>query len=152
MDCKTSDRISFQQRLFAREQLAERWPALNKYICSANSVEGAYTAMLRNADGKLEIERGAAQEALEFYNTVVRDGRYIEDILTSPREVAAKLRIELSDEVMKHLNVVSGLLAPGSTKMNIAVVAVAVAVTVVIVKGADPLEEIVINQSGLIRL
>ena len=41
MDCKTTERITFEQRLFAREALAQRWPALDKFICSAAALEAA---------------------------------------------------------------------------------------------------------------
>ncbi|XLZ71553.1 hypothetical protein ABT364_06190 [Massilia sp. SR12] len=152
MDCKTTERITFEQRLFAREALAQRWPALDKYICSAGSLEAAYGHASRALEGKLDIPRGAAEEALHFYNAVVHDGRYIEHMLEKPQEVASKLELQLSDDVLKHLVSVHDFLSPGSTKMNIAVVAVAVAVTVVIVKGSDPLEEIVIDQSGILKM
>ncbi|PYD85898.1 hypothetical protein DNF23_46390 [Pseudomonas syringae pv. pisi] len=101
---------------------------------------------------RLDISRGTAQEALDFYNKVVQDGRYIDRLLEAPQEVAEKLKLPLSKEAIERLVTVNQLLPPGSTVMNIAVVAVAVAVTVVIVKGIDPLEELVIDQRGLVRL
>lgn len=152
MDCKTSERIAFQQQLFTREHLAERWPALNDFICSADTLEVAYAATRRAVEGRLTVTRGTATEALAFYNAVVEDGRYIGELLAKPEEVARKLDLALSPEVAKHLTEVNAFLPPGAEVMNIAVVAVAVAVTVVIVKGSHPMEELVINQSGLIRM
>jgi len=148
----STERIVFEQRLFAREELARRWPALNRYICSGTDLEAAFVKTEELVGGRLDIPRGTAQEALDFYNKVVHDGRYTEQLLTEPRTVAEKLKIPLSDDVIKRLDMLNEIITPGGTVMNIAVVAVAVAVTVVIVKGIDPLEEIVIDQRGMLRL
>lgn len=152
MDCKSTDRIAFKQQLFAREELSRRWPALNKYISSTTTLEAAYINTEQLIGNRLEISRGTAQEALDFYNKVVQDGRYIDRLLEAPQEVAEKLKLPLSEDAIKRLVTVNELLPPGGTVMNIAVVAVAVAVTVVIVKGIDPLEELVIDQRGFVRL
>lgn len=152
MDCKSTDRIAFKQQLFAREELSRCWPALNKYISSTTALEAAYVNTEQLVGNRLDISRGTAQEALDFYNKVVQDGRYIDRLLEAPQEVAEKLKLPLSKEAIERLVTVNQLLPPGSTVMNIAVVAVAVAVTVVIVKGIDPLEELVIDQRGLVRL
>lgn len=148
----STERIVFEQRFFAREELARRWPALNRYICSTTDLEAAFTKTEELVGGRFEIPRGTAQEALDFYNKVVHDGRYTEQLLTEPRTVADKLKIPLSDDVIKRLDMLNEIITPGGAVMNIAVVAVAVAVTVVIVKGIDPLEEIVIDQGGMVRL
>jgi len=152
MDCQTTDRIAFQQRLFNRERLAQRWPAFNDVICSADAVEAAYGAVMRLPESQAKVARGVAAETLEFYNKVVRDGRYIDMLIDRPEEVAGKLDLKVSAEALEQIRVVNSIISPGAEVMNIAVVAVAVAVTVVIVKGSHPLEEIVIDQSGYLKM
>lgn len=152
MDCQMTDRISFQQSLFARERLRGRWPALSKFISSSSEVEAGYGSMLQQVEGKLDITKGAAKEALDFYNRVVVDGRYINEMLEKPDAVAERLGLKISDEAKKSFQTISQAGKVGSVMNPIEVVAIAVAVTVVIVKGSDPMEEIVINESGMIRM
>lgn len=153
MKCKNLERVSFQQRLSVREELTERWPALGKFICSTDQVEAAFVSVSNKMDGRLiDIPRGTAEETLDFYNKVVTDGRYIDTMVDNPSEVASKLGIRVSQDALRYIEEVATILRPGSTVMNIAVVAVAVAVTVVIVKGSNPLEDVVIDQSGLVKM
>lgn len=153
MECKNLERVSFQQRLSVREELAGRWPALDKFICSTSEVEAAFISVSKKLEGQLvDIPRGTAAEALDFYNKVVTDGRYIDAMINNPAEVASKLGVKVSEDVLGNIKEVGTFLAPGATKMNIAVVAVAVAVTVVIVKGSNPSDLVVIDQSGLVKM
>lgn len=153
MECKNLERVSFKQPLSAHKDLAERWPALGKFICSAGELEAAFVSASRTMEGQLvDIPRGTAEEAVNFYNKVVTDGRYIDAMIENPSEVASKLGIKVSEEALVNIKKASSVLIPGSAKMNIAVVAVAVAVTVVIVKGSNPLEEVVIDHSGFIKM
>ena len=154
MECRDLGRISFQQRLSIRQELAERWPVLDKFVCSAGEVEAAVISVSKKMEGQLvDVSKGTAEEALDLYNKVVIDGRYIDTVVNSPREVAEKLGTKVSDKALSHIEAVSTALRPGGAAVaNVAVVAIAVAVTVVIVKGSNHLEQVVIDQSGIVKL
>jgi len=145
------NRISFQHRLGMREEIGNRWPALHKFITSGSEIEAAFFKASRSLEGRLpDIERGSAEEVLDFYNKVVADGRYVDEIVDNPSEVASKLNIRVSEKALNQIQETATVVR--GDRMNLAVVAIAVAVTVVIVKGSDPLEQIVIDQSGRIKM
>jgi hypothetical protein len=74
--------LVFQQPLFAREQLARNWPTLGPAISSISEIEAAYVAvqdkLSQSSVPTLDtVDEATASEALNFYNYVVADGRYL---------------------------------------------------------------------------
>jgi len=102
--------------------------------------------------GKAEVEDTVDAEVIEFYQKVVRDGRFISDWVVSPAAVAERLRVEVSQEAIDRIIATrdSGLTLPGGTVMCPA--AVAVAVAIVIVLWDREVELPVIDRSGIQKM
>lgn len=143
------------------EAQLRRFPSL-RGITARNQeiVESLYTDALNNscwheneviarADGE------TAREALKFYNTVVKDGRYVAVLGSDPKAAADLLNLSVSERAIDLVKEAQQIVLPGDIRANVAVtvVTVGVAVTVAVVtKGKNPVEEIIIDYSGMVKV
>ena len=104
-----------------------------------------------------DLERGQSdlQQILDIYNATVIDGRYIDDLATNPKSVAAKLGLNLSDTAASALQEAgaavgrqfadSFALSPGKKIVAIAIVAV------IAIRAEEKPYRIVVDSSGLVK-
>lgn len=101
---------------------------------------------------KAKIEDPVDQEVVDFYQKVVRDGRFIADWIVNPATVAERLKVKVSQQALDRIvdSRDFGLRQPGGSVMSPA--AVAVAVAIVIVLWSREVELPVIDRSGIVKL
>jgi hypothetical protein len=96
------------------------------------------------------------RQILDVYNAAVIDGRFIDDIATDPKSVAAKLGLKLSDSAAAAMEEARAAVAErflGSFALSDGKKIVAVAIVVVIVIRAEEKPyEIVVDSSGVIKV
>lgn len=155
--------IIYEPSVFVREAMIKKWPNLHKVIASGDELAAAYEGIRKTSfwreDPRLrDISRETADEVLDLYNHVVEDGEHIEEFLTNPREVANKLGRRLSDDAVAVIGAahqgiraeVSPVLVAVGIIVGVAVVAVAINLAA---RGArDAGEEIIIDESGRVKL
>jgi len=102
-------------------------------------------------------ERGHSdlQQILDVYNATVIDGRFIDDLATEPKLVAAKLGIELSDSAASALKDASAAVAQRfarrfSISSGKKIVAIAI-VAVIAIRAEEKPYRIVVDSSGQIK-
>jgi len=101
-----------------------------------------------------KVEDEVDRAVVEFYRKVVTDGRHVADWATNPAQVAERLKLKVSPEVIDRIIAVrdagvSGRLGPGSVMCP---AAVAVAVAIVVVLWTREFELPVRDRSGLRKL
>lgn len=115
------------------------------------------------AEGSLRPGEYSAQQVssdlrqvLDLYNATVIDGRYIDELATNPRSVAARLDMPLSDAAAAAIEHARKLVVQRfGTSFEVAdgkkIVAVAIVVVIVIRAEAKPYD-VVIDSSGVIKV
>lgn len=97
------------------------------------------------------------QQILQLYNATVIDGRFIDDLATDPKSVAAKLGVELSDPAASEIKRARAAVANRfGDNFNYAlrpskIVAIAIVVVIAIRAESKPYD-VVIDSSGLIKV
>lgn len=152
--------LIIQQRLFSNETI-ERFPSLRSVaVRDYTLVDELYREISSSrAWDENEVLVGTSGEdaaaALEFYNAVVEDGRYVALLATEPETVARLLDWDVSVGAVTIIKEGSREFIPGDLKANVAVtvVTVGVAVTVAVVtKGKNPIEELILDASGRVKI
>jgi hypothetical protein len=96
-------------------------------------IESYYEELRRSKQEALGgISPDQADEALDFYNAVVADGRYVDLLRESPKEAADQLGMDISDEVLRAVRVVSDRLGVGGPVEGPVEAVIAVAVVIVL--------------------
>lgn len=161
MDASKPD-VIFQQSVFKREALMEKWPQLQRVIGSADEVAAAFEMaerhpMWREDPVLMNIPRSTVDEVLKLYNAVVADGRYIAEFQKSPATVARKLKVRISkraigvvSRVHKKMRSDVGVVG-AAVVVSVAVVGAAVT-TAIISSHADRRDRILIDDSGRVKL
>jgi hypothetical protein len=91
-------KLIWQQPLLLREEIQANYETRDRFMRSLPELEAAYLQCANDpAVSKLSISTPSAEEALRFYNAVVADGRYIEDLKHDPLKAAKSLKLSLSD-------------------------------------------------------
>jgi hypothetical protein len=111
--------VVFQEAVFKRERLLEKWPHLHRTINSGDEVAAAFEAARRHPmwrdDPRLaDLAPGTAREVLDFYNAVITDGRYIAEFQTNPGRVAKRLRLDVSAEAVRVISTVASRMSKPS--------------------------------------
>lgn len=151
--------IVFQQPLFAREQLQQNYPnTVGPAISSLMELEAAFAA----AHDKLSqstvpaldsVDEATATEALNFYNYVVADGRYIVETRENPHAIAARLGYKVSPNALNLISDADLFKAASPIRPHNTVVLVVIAVCVITVsRKAMTVSEIVIDHSGHVKI
>ncbi len=84
--------ISYKQPLFVREELVRRWGDRHQFVRTAGELEAFIDIVSRRKEiSGMEVDRQLAMEALDFYNKVVADGRYIWQLRERGEEAAREL-------------------------------------------------------------
>ena len=162
MDPESRPDIVFQQSLFKREALMDKWPQLRRVITSADEVAAAYEVaerhpMWREDPMLVDIPRATVNEVLKLYNAVVADGRYIAEFQTNPAGVARKLKVKVSKQAVGvvshvHKKMKSDVGVVGAAVVvSVAVVGAAVT-TAIISSHADRRDRILVDDSGYVKL
>lgn len=150
--------LVFQQPLFAREQLSRNWPTLGPAISSVTEIEAAYVAtqdvLSKSSGGKLDsVDEATATEALNFYNYVVADGRYLLETRENPHQVAARLGYHISPQALDLIRDADLFKSASPVRPHNTPVLVVIAVVVVIVKAkGTAISEVVIDHSGHVKI
>jgi len=96
------------------------------------------------------------EQVVQLYNTTVADGRFIDELLTDPKSVAAKLGIEFSDSAAEEFKKGVAAIAHrfGSVSPFLPKKIIAIAIAAGIVLAAEPSEsyDLVFDSSGLLKL
>lgn len=118
---------------------------LKKVLRSAAGVD---TSKIKKRFSKKEVK-----ELLNFYNAVIKDGRYIANMQSNPAKVARKLKIRISKNILKDFQYASSLVENRIDRnASVAVVAAAVIVIVLQTTKIAPGDELVLDRSGIIKL
>jgi len=118
---------------------------------SIPDIDKRYAELQRRDLSELaNIPKETRDEALDIYNRIVEDGRFVRLLTESPRDAVDRLGLRVSDRALETIQLVQkSILEPGSVQGPIeAVIAVAV---VVAVAAAAPQEGYVIDQSAAVR-
>jgi|SRR5687768_7897793 hypothetical protein len=160
MDPTAKPNVVFQQSVFAVENLRDKWPHLDKVITSRDQLAVAIERAA--ADPKWQrdpiLKRMApetAKEVLDFYNIVVADGRYVAELQSDARGVAKKLNYQMSDVAFDTMKAVMPSAGQDNMYLVIAgsIVVVGLAATTAVVNYAvDPQKQIVIDESGIVKV
>ncbi len=124
--------LTFEHRLGGRRTAAgrERASVMSRAL---PQIESYYEELRRSKQEALGgISPDQADEALDFYNAVVADGRYVDLLRESPKEAADQLGMDISDEVLRAVRVVSDRLGVGGPVEGPVEAVIAVAVVIVL--------------------
>ena len=126
-------RVSFKQPLFRQEELHRRWDDRHRLATSQDELASFYRWVEEDPRLKeIDADEAVGREALEFYNAVVVDGRFIYDLREQPERVAEQLDLRPSAEALKLVSEAARLTGEqGSNDITIAVAVVIVIVCAV---------------------
>lgn len=144
--------ISYKQPLFAREELVKRWGDRHHFVRNATELEAFIDIVSRRKEIRsMEVDRKLAMEALDFYNKVVADGRYIWQLRDRGQDVAKELGVKVSRKALDVVVNAAGVTMPAEMGNDVTIV---VAVVIVIACAAKPgdIREIIIDHSQAVEL
>ncbi len=144
--------ISYKQPLFVREELVRRWGDRHQFVRTAGELEAFIDIVSRRKEiSGMEVDRQLAMEALDFYNKVVADGRYIWQLRERGEEAARELGVKVSKPALDLVVRAAGVTMPREAGNDVTIV---VAVVIVIACAAKPgdIQEIVIDHSQAVEL
>ncbi len=105
-----------------------------------------------------DVERAQSdlRQVLDVYNATVIDGRFIDDLVTDPKSVAAKLGVQLSDSAAAALQeagaaVAKRFAARFALSDGKKIVAVVIA-AVIVIRAEEKPYKIVVDSSGLVKV
>lgn len=124
--------LTFEYRLGGRTTAAgrERAAVMSRALPQIESYYDKMRCSEREALG--DISSDDAHEALDFYNAVVADGRYVDLLRKSPREAAEKLGMQISDDVLRAVETVSRRVVGSGPAEGPVEAVIAVAVVIVL--------------------
>jgi hypothetical protein len=165
MESADKPNIVFQQSVFGVEKIKEKWPHLERLITSRDLVTAALERTASSPRWQRDpllanIAPATANEVLAFYNTVVADGRYVAELPTDARGVAKKLNYAMSDVAFDTMKSIVLTIPEENPAVVIAVatgagiaIAGGLAITTATASGAvDPRKQIVIDESGIVKI
>ncbi|WP_299656277.1 hypothetical protein [uncultured Jannaschia sp.] len=120
-------------------------------IRSLPEIEKRYVEMNReDFSGLSDIPEETRNEALDIYNKVVEDGRYVRLLADAPKEAIERLGLRVSDDALSAVDRIrTQLVDPGTVEGPVEAV-IAVAVVIAVAAGA-PQEGFVLDQSAGVR-
>jgi hypothetical protein len=154
--------VLFQQSIFKRDTLMEKWPHLHRVISNGDELAVAFEAarqhpMWRDDPRLANLSPDIAQEVLDLYNAVIADGRYLAEFQADPGAVAKRLGLTVSSEAIAVVSTVASRMdgdvgvVGAAVVVSVAVVGIAVA-TAIVSSAADPRARILIDESGRVKL
>lgn len=141
--------VLWQQPLLLREEIQANYEKRDTLLRSLPELEAAFSMCWNDPSAKgIHVSREAAQDALGFYNLVVKDGRYIELLKTFPEEAARKLGVEVKPPTIDVLK--RGLKLRGAdSRVNEFTVVTAIVATIAL---AVPEADVVVDHSKHVEL
>ena len=142
--------ISYKQPLFVRESLEHRWKERHNFVRSVSELEAFCQIVAKDPKLKnITLTEPVAREALDFYNQVVADGRFIWHLRDQPDQVAKNLGLQVSDEARSVVSQAAKLTGVGAD--NDVTIVVAIAIVIVAAKPQN-VQEVVIDHSQALEL
>jgi hypothetical protein len=146
----TGPRVSFKQPLFGADELQKRWSDRHMLVRSRDELATFYRQV--EADPRLadlDVDESVATEMLEFYNSVVVDGRFIYHLREEPNRAAEAIGLQPSDRALELVSRAARMTGPqGGNDVTIAVAVVIVIVCAV----PDQQAEIVVDWTQQVEL
>ncbi|MDQ1031657.1 hypothetical protein QF035_009239 [Streptomyces umbrinus] len=151
--------IYFKHPLFQSEALAGSVEKMRRSITSTTVLEAAYRSGSAEAQARnLSATPEEGREALDLYNKAVRDGRYIKELSTDPVRVAEQLDVSLSPgaaallQEATTLSLMQGADGTGMARSDTELIAVAVIVIIILLEAPTPDTEVIVDESGQVKL
>ena len=116
-----------------------------KHIKSQQELDATFNRVTAAAKKQRSAD---ASHALDVYNKVVADGRFVKEFATDPGGAAGKLGLKLSASQIDRIQEATRVSAGGTVSDTVEVVAVAI---IVLVLADVPDREIVIDTAGVIK-
>lgn len=139
--------IYFREPLHFRDELRKRWDDRHVMVTSRTELEAFYENLRRDPRTKeLAADPRVVEEALDFYNRVVADGRAIYDLRTDPKSVADRLGLEVDDRAAELISKAAWM--TGEAESNDITIVLAIVIVVVV---AVP-ERVVIDWSQQVEV
>lgn len=127
----SSTQILFQEPLLLREELRKRWDDRHVLATSRTELEAFYENVRNDPRTReLAADQRVVEQALEFYNSVVADGRNIYDLRTDPRSVAERLGVEVTDAAAELISKAAWM--TGEAESNDITIVLAIVIVVVV--------------------
>lgn len=127
----SSTQILFQEPLLLREELRKRWDDRHVLATSRTELEAFYENVRNDPRTReLAVDQRVVEQALEFYNSVVADGRNIYDLRTDPRSVAERLGVEVTDAAAELISKAAWM--TGEAESNDITIVLAIVIVVVV--------------------
>jgi hypothetical protein len=163
------ENITYQHVIYGARTILSGRSNIRAALIQPEEFEAAIAHAKPLADAEIERSRGSSESSeydlkrgesdlyqiLDVYNATVIDGRFIDDLATDPKSVAAKLGIQLSDSAaaaMEEARVaVAGRFGYSVALRPSKIVAIAIVVVIAIRADEKPYE-IVVDSSGLIKV
>lgn len=144
-------RVIYQQTVDTTEELLRKWPNLGTVV-SIDDLRTGLSFYKSRGLKDFAADKQTAAEALEFYNAVIADGRFVGFMATDPAQAADRLFMQVRPEVTDLIrNSVALSQDGGPQAISPGGVVVAVVIVLVLVYSA-PEPTIVVDQSGLVKV
>lgn len=117
-------------------------------ISETNVASAFKQVSLKAQEANFKPSATDANQVLNVYNEVVKDGRYVKDFSKDPGGVAAKLGLKLTPQQVSEVNKAAGFSSGSPVSDDVELVAVAVIVIIVAVK---PEQQVVVDSSGMVK-
>ncbi|MFG3257216.1 hypothetical protein [Streptomyces sp. NPDC048172] len=150
--------IAFEQPLFHSSRLAADWERMRAHITSATELESAYSVIQPQiSDLGIQLSDSDAGQLMDLYNAAVKDGRYLDDLVSDPAGVAKRLKMRISKNAAAELKRAGSIEAlrteQGKAAIGPGVAVVVVAVVIVVVFGPkDRPRPQVVDSSGVVKI
>jgi hypothetical protein len=149
-------KVVFQQLIESQDELVSKWPRLRTVVTPEQVSLGMDALRRRVAAGDIDLqtEEAAAREAVNLYNSVIADGRYVGMLLTDPKGAAEHLGQSVSAEGAELLRRAVSLDPTFAEQQGAALSPVGevfIIVFIAIVVAAREPEEMVVDESGLVK-
>jgi|GEM_PF-1827202 len=151
-------RVVFQQLIESRDELVGKWPRLQTVVTPEQVSLGMDALRSRVASGNLNVqaEEATSNEALELYNSVISDGRYVGMLLTDPAEAASRLGRTVSPQAVDLLRRAVNMDPTfadqqGEALSPVGEVFIIVFIAIVCAAQEPAPEEMVVDSSGLVK-
>jgi hypothetical protein len=148
-------RVVFRQTVESTDDLLARWPNPEPAVTVERITVGLAATRSRLEESNLDLraDEPTAADALELYNAVIADGRYLDELIEDPQLAADRLGQRVSSEAADLLRRAMSL-EPGLglvRELSRGRLAITVFIAIVILAADQPAEEVVIDDSGLVK-
>lgn len=149
-------RVVFKQLIESKDELVSKWPRLETVVTPEQVSLGMDALRRRMADGTVDLraEEATTREAVDLYNSVISDGRFVGLLVSDPQEAASRLGRTVSPEAADLLRQAVSLDPTFAEQQGAALSPVGevfIIVFIAIVVAAREPEEMVVDESGLVK-